>query len=174
MIEVVGDKGVAGVFTLADGIQPEAFRELHRHILHGVHGQIRLVVQHGGFQLLDEQALAADLGQRRVQQLVATANHRNQTDAERRVKLFETRLNILGLPQGQGALSGGNSQMSTHGTLASNQVASYAMVRQASTRAGVAGHSQAIHEPAHTGNMTTTDCQRLSFQVLQTQLEVTH
>ena len=83
-----------------------------------MHRQVGLVGQQRRFQLLDEQALATDLGQRGVQQLVAAADHRDQADSQPGVQLFKTRLDVFGLPQGQGALAGGDSQMSTHGILA--------------------------------------------------------
>ena len=119
----IGNECVAGVLTLADDIQSEPLRKAHRHVFHGVHGEIGFVGHQSGFQLLDEEALATNLGQGRVEQLVAATDHGNQTDLQSGVELFQARLDVFGLPQGQGALAGGDSQMSGHGILCQLQPA---------------------------------------------------
>ncbi|MNP64557.1 hypothetical protein D3C76_1600620 [compost metagenome] len=60
----VGNEGIARVFPFADAEQAEAFGEVHRHVLHGVHGDVGFIFQQRGFEFLDEQALAADFRQR--------------------------------------------------------------------------------------------------------------
>lgn len=55
-----------------------AFGKVHGHVLHRMHGDVGFIVQQGGFQFLDEQALAANLRQRGVEQLVTTADHGHQ------------------------------------------------------------------------------------------------
>ena len=67
----VGDEGVARVGALEHGAQLERGLQIDRHVLQGVHGQIGAAVEQGGFEFLDEQALAAHLGQCAVQDLVA-------------------------------------------------------------------------------------------------------
>ena len=71
-------------------------------------GDVGTAVEQGGFQFLDEQALAADLGQRTVENLVAPGGHAEQHDFAGRIEGFEPRLDVLGLPQGETALTGGN------------------------------------------------------------------
>ena len=123
MLEVIGYKGITRVFALTDHIQTQPFGKGHGHILHGMHRQVRLIVEDCGLKLFDEQPLAADFCQRRVKQLIAAADHGHQADGQLGVQLFKARFDKLGLPQGQGALAGGNSQMSTHGILVQNQPA---------------------------------------------------
>ncbi|MCY1352315.1 hypothetical protein D9M69_386050 [compost metagenome] len=112
--EIIRDEGVARVLALADAVQAEALGEVHRHVLHRVHGDVRLVLQQRGLQFLDEQALAADLRQRRVEQLVAAADHRHQADAQPRMGRLETGFDVFGLPQGQGTLAGGDADLAGH------------------------------------------------------------
>jgi hypothetical protein len=70
------------VLTLEDRADLQPFRQLGRHILHGMHRDVRAVFQHALFQLLHEQALAADLRQRAVQHAVALGTHGNQLDGQ--------------------------------------------------------------------------------------------
>ena len=111
---MVGNEGIARVFALADAIKPEPFGKLHRHVFHRVHGDVCLVFQERGLQFLDEQTLAANLRQRRVEQLVAATDHGHQADLQARVGTFQARLDIFGLPQGQGTLTGSNADFARH------------------------------------------------------------
>src|SRR5690606_40829985 len=63
------------------------------------------------FQLLHEQALAADLGQRHIENLVALGGHAQQLNLQPGMELLQTRLDMFGLPQGQSALTGGNRNL---------------------------------------------------------------
>ena len=84
----VGDESITRIFALANTEQTQTFREVHRHVFHGVHGDVSFVFEQSGFQLLDEQTLATDFRQRRVQQLVATADHGHQRHHKTWVSLF--------------------------------------------------------------------------------------
>lgn len=110
LAEAVGNKGIARIFALADGVQAEPLGELHRHVFHGVHGDVGPSLQHGGFQLLDEQPLAAHLGERGIQDLVTLSAHGHQLDLQLGVQGFQPVFDEVGLPQGQGALASGNFQ----------------------------------------------------------------
>ena len=112
-LETVGYEGIACVFTLADAEQTEASREVHRYVFHGVYGDVGRVFQERGLQLLDEQTLAADFGQGRVEQLVTTAYHGHQGNAQPRMNRFQARLDELGLPQRQSALAGGDTDFAS-------------------------------------------------------------
>jgi hypothetical protein len=105
---LVGDEGVEGHLALGDGDQRELGREGHRHVLHRMHGDVGGAVEERGFELLDEQALAAHLGQRPVEDLVAAGGHAQQLDGAGRVEGFEAGLDVLGLPQGEAAFTGGD------------------------------------------------------------------
>ena len=61
-----GDEGVAIVFPGRHRPQHQPRGDLRRHVLEAVHRQINPARQQGLFDLLDEQALAAHLGQRHV------------------------------------------------------------------------------------------------------------
>jgi hypothetical protein len=65
-------------------------------------------VEQRGFEFLHEQALAAHLGQRPVEDLVAARGHAQQLHFAGRIEGFETGLDVLGLPQGEAAFTGGN------------------------------------------------------------------
>ena len=62
--KLVRDEGIARILARRDGRQHEAFRHHHRHILHRMHGEVGLAFLHRHFEFLDEQALAADFGER--------------------------------------------------------------------------------------------------------------
>jgi len=80
-----------------------------------VHGDVRVVLQQGGFQLLDEQALATDFRQWRIQQLVAAAGHRQEGHGQAGVGLLQAGLDVFGLPECQGALARGDTDFARHG-----------------------------------------------------------
>ncbi len=106
---LVGDKGVARIFALANSDQAQPFREFDRHVFHGVHRDISAAIEHGELQLFHEQALAAHFRQRRIEDHVAARHHRHQFDRQPRMAGFQPLLNILCLPERQRTLPGGNS-----------------------------------------------------------------
>ena len=57
----VGDEGVARILARGDRREREARRQVGRHVLHRMHREVGAAVGHRVLQLLDEQALAADL-----------------------------------------------------------------------------------------------------------------
>ena len=67
-----------------------------------------------GLQFLHEQALAAHLGQRAVQDLVAAGGHAQQFDGQAEA-LHERVAHMFGLPQGQAAFAGGDDGGCSHG-----------------------------------------------------------
>ena len=71
----IGDEGIERHFARPDGDQRELGLHDHRHILHGMHGKIRRTIHQRGFQFLDEEPLAAHLGQRAIENLVAPGGH---------------------------------------------------------------------------------------------------
>ena len=107
---VIGNEGITGIFPLTDHRQRKTFRQLHGHILHGMHGDIRAPVHDCLFQLLHEQALATNLGQRGVENLVALGLDPHQLHAQPVVQAFQALLNVLRLPDSKGAGTGGDTQ----------------------------------------------------------------
>src|SRR5690606_35233582 len=106
VVVLVAYEGIGRVFPFADGNQAKAFREFHGYVFHGMNSQICTAVEHGFFQLLDEQPLAANLGQRNVQDLVALSFDFDQLDGDMAVKPFQLGLDKFCLPQCQGTAAG--------------------------------------------------------------------
>ena len=75
-------KASRGSSRSSTAAEHEAGRQLHRHVLQRMHGQVRAAVFERRLQFLDEQALAADLGQRAVEDLVAARGHAEQFDLQ--------------------------------------------------------------------------------------------
>ena len=79
-----------------------------------MHGNVGMAGLHRDFQLLQEQPLAADLRQGAIQHLVAAGAQRNQFDVQSRMKLSQTRRDMLALPKGKRALARGDTQPCNH------------------------------------------------------------
>ena len=71
---------------------------MHRHVFHGVHGNIGPPLRKGILELLDEQPLAADLGQRRGELLVPLGRHAQDLDVEPWLELGEPIADVVRLP----------------------------------------------------------------------------
>ena len=72
------DERIARVLAREDRGEREARRQLGRHVLHRVHRDVGAALGQRRLQLLDEQALAALLGERHVEQFVAARRQRHQ------------------------------------------------------------------------------------------------
>ena len=75
-----------------------------------MHGGIGPALEHRHFQFLEEQALAADLRQRPVDDAVAARCHRHQLDLESGMRSAQPGGDMFGLPEGECALAGGQSE----------------------------------------------------------------
>ncbi|MNT85346.1 hypothetical protein D3C72_2255050 [compost metagenome] len=83
-----------------------------------MHGDVGFVFQQRGFQFLDEQALAADFRQRRVEQLVAATDHGYEGHEQTRMGLLQTGFDVFGLPQGKRTFAGGDADFARgHGSI---------------------------------------------------------
>lgn len=98
--------GVAGVLALHHASQLKAGRQVHRHVLQGVNSDICAPLLEGHLQLLDKQALPAHLGQAAVENLVSLRGHAQQADPV--TSPLQQGLDVLGLPERQPALAGGD------------------------------------------------------------------
>ena len=87
----------------------ETRRQFARHVLHRVDGDVRAAFLHRDFEFLDEETLAADLGQRAVEHAVALRAHRHEFDGQVRMRRAQQGLHVLGLPHGQLAATGRNA-----------------------------------------------------------------
>ena len=106
----VRNQRITGRFAGADCRQHKAFRHFHRHVLERMHGKVGLAFLHGDFQFLDEQALAADLRERAIKDLVAARGHAENFDAALRVQDLQTRLDMQRLPHRQTRFTRGDDQ----------------------------------------------------------------
>src|SRR5699024_259550 len=74
------------------------------------HGQIGSAIEQSRFQLLDEQPLATDLGQGAIKNAVALGGHFEQLDLTLGVVGNQQIANMISLPEGQTAGTGGNDK----------------------------------------------------------------
>jgi DMSO reductase anchor subunit len=74
------DEGIERIGALEYRRQRERAVQRHRHVLERMHRRIGIAFQHRDFKFLEEQTLAADIGQRLVLDLVAAGGHRHQHD----------------------------------------------------------------------------------------------
>ena len=70
-----------------------------------MHGQVRLSFEHRRFELLHEQALAADFGKRLIKNLIALGGHAENLDVHFRVTIAQQCLHVQSLPHCQGAFA---------------------------------------------------------------------
>ena len=106
----VGDERVARILARHDRGQREAGDHLHRHVLERMRGQIRAAVRHRLLELLDEEPLAADIGQRLIERAIALRGQAEELDPARRIKRAKPITHVLGLPEGERGLAGGNDE----------------------------------------------------------------
>ena len=95
--QLAADHGVARVFALRNGRQHQAFGQFGRQIFQAVDRQIGAAVEQRFLDLLGEQALVADLGQRHVGDLVAGGL--DDLDAALVAQRGECALDPAGLPR---------------------------------------------------------------------------
>ncbi len=74
-----------------------------------MHGEVGAALFERRLELLDEQALAADLGQRAVEDLVAARGHAEQLDRHAEA-LLQQGAHMFGLPQREAAFAGGDER----------------------------------------------------------------
>jgi len=105
-VVAIGDEGVERNLALRDAGQHELIAHHHRHVLHRMHGDVGAPIEQGCFQLLHEQALAANLRERAVEDLVTARGHAQKLDIAAGIQSLEPGLDVLGLPQGETAFTG--------------------------------------------------------------------
>jgi hypothetical protein len=100
------DQRVARVFALQHAGQREAFGQVHRHVLQRMDGDVGAPFFERQFEFFHEEALAAHLAERAVQDLVAGGRHAQQAD--RVASFLQKRLHVFGLPKCQPAFARGD------------------------------------------------------------------
>src|SRR6266446_5847458 len=91
-------KAVARVLSRGDRRQAKALGQTHRYVLRRVHGKIGPPVLERGLEFLDEKALAADLGERPIDDLVASRRDAEDAHLAMRIQALELAGDMLGLP----------------------------------------------------------------------------
>src|SRR5258708_1894252 len=104
--------GIARISAIEEGGQDEVVRNDRRHVLEAMHGQVDLAAPQGLLQLLDEQPLASDRGERQVRALVAGGLDRDDLRAV--AGAGETVHHGIGLPEREPAAAGTDSQWCRH------------------------------------------------------------
>jgi len=111
---IATDQHIPGIFPLGDGSYREPIRQHRRDILHAVDRQIHGTIQQSVFQFLDKESLAADLGERHIEDLITGGLDDSQLDPTSWPPSFEFSLHPLALRQRQQAAAGPNAQQSVH------------------------------------------------------------
>lgn len=106
----IGDEGIARIGAIEDGAQLERRLQIDRHVLQTMHGQIGAAVEQGVFEFLDEEPLAAHLGEGAVEDLVASGRQGEEFNRARRIQRAQPIAHMLGLPQGKPAGAGRDDQ----------------------------------------------------------------
>mgnify|MGYP001301260230 CR=1 FL=1 len=99
---------VTRIFSRAHSRQRKAFGQLHRNVLERVHGQIGAPFDHRRLEFLDEQALAADLRERLIENLIAPGGHPENLHVKFGVARTQQRLHVQGLPHRKRAFARGD------------------------------------------------------------------
>ena len=73
-----------------------------------MHREVGFAILHGNLKLLHEEALAAHLGERAVENLVAAGRHAEELHRCTRIAVAQKRLNMKSLPHGKGTFAGGD------------------------------------------------------------------
>src|SRR5690606_36630743 len=108
------DQRVARILALGGGRHGQAGGQLGRHVLHAVHREVGLAVEQRLLDLLDEQALAADLGQRAVDDAVAGGLDDEELDGEAGGGRDQAIADVVGLPEGELAAAGRDDESILH------------------------------------------------------------
>ncbi len=98
-LSVTGDQHIRGGFALGDGSDGKPLGDVRRHVLHAVDGYVHAPVPQGLLDLLDEETLAAHLGERHVEDLVALGLDDRELDGHPGEARQQRRADPLGLPQ---------------------------------------------------------------------------
>ncbi len=98
-IVTVGDERIARILARGNRREHEAVGKVHRHVLQRMDGEVGASFAHRGFELLDEQSLAADGGERPVDHAIALRRDAEQVHARAGMACDQLRANMLRLPQ---------------------------------------------------------------------------
>jgi hypothetical protein len=94
-----GYQGIGGTSPLENGSDTETGRHFGGYILHRMHCDVCFPGLHRDLEFLDEQALAANLLQTFVEDLIAASRQRHQCDVCYLRQLIKFACNVSGLPQ---------------------------------------------------------------------------
>ena len=109
----IGHEHVAHVLALGEGDDVQPLGDRRRHVLGRVHGHVDAVLEQRGLELLGEQSLVADLGQRRVEDLVALGVDDLDLHAQVRVALRHAVAHPLRLHESEAGAAGADADQVT-------------------------------------------------------------
>ena len=107
----IRDEGIARVLAGEIRGKRQALRQMCRHVLHRMHGDVGAAIEQRRLQFLDEQPLAADRREAAIEQLIALRGHRHEPHREARMHAFEQAAHVFRLPQGERAFTGGDAEI---------------------------------------------------------------
>src|SRR5215470_17969224 len=95
----VGDERVAGIFAFRDRTEVESFGKLKWDIFKAMDCNVDAAIEQRFIDFLGEEALAADIRQRHIENFIAGGFDRNELDVQARPTLFQFRLGPVRLPE---------------------------------------------------------------------------
>lgn len=96
---------IKGRFARGYGAHAKPVRQIWRDVFHAVDREVRAAIKQGLLDFLNEQALAADLGKRRIQNAITRGGRHQQFDSQRWCHPRELCFDMIGLPQSKLAAS---------------------------------------------------------------------
>jgi len=99
------DESVARILARHDRSQGETLRDVHRYVLERMRREIRTAVRHRLLELLDEESLAAEVGERLIEGPVPLCRQSEQLDDAARIERAQVLADVLGLPHRQRRLA---------------------------------------------------------------------
>ena len=104
------DERVAGIRPVEHRGDDEAFGKIAGQILHRMHGDVGTGLLERHLQFLDEQSLAADGGEAPILNAVTLGQQGYELNLESRMRLPQQHRDVMGLPESQLTLAGGDAQ----------------------------------------------------------------
>src|SRR5581483_5059403 len=109
-VESCADERIARIGRFEERGEREPLRQMHRDVFHRMHCDVGAPLGHRLLQLLHEQALAAGLLQRRVEEAIAARGHRHELDDEPGVRALEQPFDVARLPERERAFARRDAQ----------------------------------------------------------------
>ena len=106
---LAGDQNIKRILPLRNRADTEACRDIPGHILHAVNSDINVIVQKRFLDFFDKEPLAADLGQRHIQNFISLGFDDLNLNRQMRMLRFNGLFDPVCLPEGQLAAAGSDA-----------------------------------------------------------------